>query len=684
MDISIQRLPMVNRLSDKAARNMERAYRLKARTVTGHPSGPFRAIGSENDLMTVQRSGIDTLAKMFKNVTTRYSLRHCLGTRQVLSEEEEFQSNGRTLQKVVLGIYRWMSYKDVYHAARCFGSGLAALGQRPQCNIAIFCETKAEWMVAAQACFMYNFPLVTLYATLGPTAIAHGLNETEVTHVITSKDLLHSRLKCVIVLDSKPTSWPDIPRGITIHNMDAVKELGSKPENLTCDHRQPGPSDIAAIMYTSGSTGIPKGVMISHGNIIAGISGMSERIPNINEKDTYIAYLPLAHVFEFSAELSCLAHGCRIGYSSLQTLSDQSAKIKKGSRGDINVLRPTLMAVVPEILDRLFKNVVTKLADMNKVQRTIFQMTYNYKLRKMAKGYNTRICDNLLFRRVRALLGGKTRFLLCGGAPLSLATQRFMNVCMCCPVGQGYGLVETSGAGAITDVFDVSSGRVGAPLACCEIKLRDWCEGCFFGTDRPHPRGEILIGGPNITMGYYKNEAKTQEDYFVDESGQRWFCTGDIGEFQSDGCLRIIDRKKDLVKLPSGDYVSLGKVEAVLKNCPLVGNIWIYAKSEQSYVIGFIVPSRNALLAMVEQMQVRGTFEEVCKNLLIEKEVLRVITEAGLAAQLERFEIPRKIRLCPNAWTPQSGLVTDACKVKRMELKNHYQEEIDKMYGGKK
>uniref|UniRef100_A0AAZ3QHL0 long-chain-fatty-acid--CoA ligase n=1 Tax=Oncorhynchus tshawytscha TaxID=74940 RepID=A0AAZ3QHL0_ONCTS len=626
-----------------AGTNLDRARRVKARSVSGRPAGPYRATnragGIHQKLVWSLHLGVDTLDKVMVHGATRFPERDCLGTREVLNEEDELQPNGKVFKKVILGEYQWMSYEETYQAAVCFGSGLAALGQRPQCNIAIFCETRAEWMIAAQACFIYNFPLVTLYSTLGGAAIAHGLNETEITHIITSKDLLHSRLKVgsarlvlitscdhIIVVDSKPTSWPGFPRGIMVHNLVAVQELGSRPDNS-----KPLPSDIAVIMYTSGSTGIPKGVMISHSNIIAGITGMAERIPDLDETDTYIGYLPLAHVLELSAEMVCISHGCRIGYSSPQTLADQSTKIKKGSKGDTSVLKPTLMAAVP----------------------------------------------------VRSLLGGHMRVLLSGGAPLSAATQRFMNICLCCPVGQGYGLTETCGAGTISEMWDYSTGRVGAPLVCSEITLKDWEEGGYYSTDKPNPRGEIVIGGPNVTMGYYKNEVKNREDFFVDSNGQRWFCTGDIGELHPDGCLKIIDRKKDLVKLQAGEYVSLGKVEAMLKNCPFVDNICAYANSDQSYVIGFVVPNQKQLTVLAEQRGLRGSWEEICNNPDMERDVLRIITEAALSAKLERFEIPKKIRLSAEPWTPETGLVTDAFKLKRKELKSHYQDDIERMYGGK-
>uniref|UniRef100_A0AAY5F1B0 long-chain-fatty-acid--CoA ligase n=1 Tax=Electrophorus electricus TaxID=8005 RepID=A0AAY5F1B0_ELEEL len=671
-----------------------RAKRVKARSVSGNPAGPYRAMHSQNQLVSQLYVAMDTLDKVFAYAVQRFPHRDCLGTRELLSEEDEVQHNGKIFKKVILGEYNWLSFEETFQLAQTFGSGLAALGQRPHHNIAIICETRAEWIITAQACFMYNFPLVTVYATLGGPAIAHGLNETRVTHIITSKDLFQSRLMVsilgevprlqhIIVVDSKPSSWSGLPHGIQVHNMASVQELGAMKKPLFFQRPQPLSSDIAVIMYTSGSTDIPKGVKISHSNLVAAVSGMAERIPGLDENDTYIGYLPLAHVLELSAELVCVSHGCRIGYSSPQTLSDQSTKIKKGSKGDTSVLKPTLMAAVPEIMDRIYKTVMRRVEEMSRVQRTLFVLAYNYKMEQISKGYSTPLCDRLVFRKVRSLLGGNTRVLLSGGAPLSPATQRFMNICFCCPVGQGYGLTETCGAATISEVYDYSTGHVGAPLVCSEIMLKDWEEGGYYSTDKPHPRGEILIGGPNVTLGYCDNEMTNKEDFFVDKKGQRWFCTGDIGEFQPDGCLKIIDRKKDLVKLQAGEYVSLGKVEAVLKNCSLIDNICAYAKSDQSYVIGFVVPNQKQLLSLAEQRCVRGSWEEICNHPDMEREVIRIITEAAVTAKLERFEIPKKICLSSEPWTPETGLVTDAFKLKRKELKTHYQADIERMYGGK-
>ncbi|CAL8350520.1 unnamed protein product [Lota lota] len=668
----------------------QRALRDKACSVSGEAQGPYRALASAKRLASTMHPGVDTLDKMFEHSVQSFTHRDCLGTRELISEEDELQSNGKVLKKVILGRYVWMSFQQVQQVASDLGSGLAALGQQTHSNIAIFCETRAEWMVGAQACFLHSFPVVTLYSTLGVPAIIHVLNETQVKHIITSTKLLETKLKAIltkvpglqhiVVAGSRASSWPGYPQGISIHNMAAVQELGARPENVARGRTRPRPSDLAVIMYTSGSTGVPKGVLISHSNLLAGVTGIAERVAGLCEEDTYIGYLPLAHVLELNAELVCLSHGCRIGYSSPLTLADQSSMIKRGSQGDSSVLQPTLIAAVPEIMDRIYKSVMGKVEEMSTLQRTLFTLAYHYKLEQLSKGHATPLCDKLVFRKVRALLGGRTRAVLSGGAPLSAATHRFMNVCLCCPVVQGYGLTETCGAATLSQLWDYSTGRVGGPLVCSEVKLKDWVEAGYRSTDKPYPRGEILIGGGNVTMGYYKKDSKDQEDFFVDECGQRWFCTGDVGEVHQDGSLKIIDRKKDLVKLQAGEYVSLGKVEALLKNCPLVDNICVYANSEESYVIGFVVPNQKQTLALAAQHCVSGSWEELCRHPAMEELALEVIGEAALAGELERFEIPCKIVLSPEPWTPETGLVTDTFKLKRKELRAHYLDDITRMY----
>ena len=300
----------------------------------------------------------------------------------------------------------------------------------------------------------------------------------------------------------------------------------------------PSPSDIAIIMYTSGSTGIPKGVILTHENLMATMKGFSDAVP-ISGDDVLLGFLPLAHVFELLAENVCLLNGVSIGYSSPLTLLDTSSGLKTGARGDAAILRPTALTTVPLILDRISKGVQERVSKGGILAKSVFSFAYNYKKRWMKCGYDTPILNKILFSKITNLLGGQVNMLLCGGAPLSPDTQEFIKICLCANVIQGYGLTETTSCATVMDRNDRTLGRAGPPATICDIKLVDWDEGKYRITDHPFPRGEIVIGGPNISPGYYKLPSKTSEEFF-DADGKRWFRTGDIGEIHQDGVIKII------------------------------------------------------------------------------------------------------------------------------------------------
>ncbi|MCO5592619.1 hypothetical protein L7F22_046622 [Adiantum nelumboides] len=249
------------------------------------------------------------------------------------------------------------------------------------------------------------------------------------------------------------------------------------------------------------------------------------------------------------------------------------------------------------------------------------------------------------------------------------------------PIGQGYGLTETCAGASFSEWDDTTVGRVGPPIPHCYLKLINWEEGGYKITDSPMPRGEIIIGGPSVTLGYFKNEAKTEEVYKVDETGMRWFYTGDIGQFHPDGCLEIIDRKKDIVKLQHGEYVSLGKVEAALAVSPYVDNVMIHADPFHSYVVAILVASQHALESFAQSKGIEyKSFENLCEKDEAVKEVLASLQKVGKGARLERFEIPAKIKLLSEPWTPESNLVTAALKLKRENLRKEFADELKKLY----
>lgn len=195
------------------------------------------------------------------------------------------------------------------------------------------------------------------------------------------------------------------------------------------------------------------------------------------------------------------------------------------------------------------------------------------------------------------------------------------------------------------------------------------------------PRGEIVIGGPNVTVGYFKNEEKTNEVYKVDERGMRWFYTGDIGQFHADGCLEIIDRRKDIVKLQHGEYLSLGKVEAALIVSPYVDNIMLHANPFRNYCVALVVASQPAVEDWALKQGIAFIdFSDLCQKEETVKEVHASLVKAAKQARLEKFEIPAKIKLLPDAWTPETGLVTAALKIKRDVIRKRFSEDLARLY----
>ncbi|KAL0895200.1 hypothetical protein ABMA27_013641, partial [Loxostege sticticalis] len=659
-----------------------------------------RIIDSTNEALTVRsvcepcelhvrmvRDGVGTMEAMLRAAAARYTDKPSLGTRTVLSEEDEPQPNGRVFKKFNMGDYVWRTYTDVEREAKQFGAGLRELGCRPRQNIVMFAETRAEWMVAAHGCFKQSIPVVTIYATLGDEAIAHGINETEVSTVITTHDLLPKfrkilaktpKVDTIIFMEDQlqKTNRDGFKEGIRIV---AYKEVLEKGANSKIDTVPPSPNDTAIIMYTSGSTGVPKGVVLSHRNMIATLKSFADAVP-IYDDDVLMGFLPLAHVFELLAESICIIAGVPIGYSTPLTMLDSSNKIMKGTKGDATTLQPTCITTVPLIMDRVSKGITDKVSKSGEFASAFFKWAYTYKQAWMRRGYDTPLLNRVMFSKVRGLLGGRLRLMLSGGAPLSPDTHAQLKICLCCDVVTGYGLTETTSCATVMDQYDRSTGRVGAPTTGTDIRLVNWEEGHYRVTNKPFPQGEIVIGGDSVAEGYYKNPEKTKEE-FVEAEGRRWFKSGDIGELHHDGCIKIIDRKKDLVKLQAGEYVSLGKVEAELKTCALVENICVYGDSSKNYTVALVVPHPHRLgeLAAREGLPPMD-FEQLCRTPAVEKAVLKELADHAMKCGLERFEVPAAVKLVTEVWSPDMGLVTAAFKIKRKDIQERYKDDIKRMY----
>jgi len=286
--------------------------------------------------------------------------------------------------------------------------------------------------------------------------------------------------------------------------------------------------------------------------------------------------------------------------------------------------------------------------------------------------------------------------MICGSAMLCKEVQEFVQVVLC-PVIQAYGLTETCAAATTQLPNQTDTGTVGSVVPCNEIRLVDWTEGGYRATDSPNPRGEIYIGGDNIALGYYNMPEKTSEDFKI-INGVRYFSTGDIGEMVN-GNLKIIDRKKDLVKLQGGEYVSLNKVETILKLLPFVDNCCVIADPFKSNCVCLVCPNPKYVTDLLSE-QDEATREEVNSlkeiygvnekskelNRLLEKnskvieKLMKDMRNHCMSQGLSGFEIPTKVKFVPEIWLPDTGFVTDSLKLKRKEIDTFYKNEIIKLY----
>lgn len=429
---------------------------------------------------------------------------------------------------------------------------------------------------------------------------------------------------------------------LTIISYSDLITLG---EENPIDPVPPKTTDICCIMYTSGSSGTPKGVPLTHEGVVAGITGLWTIVAEtVSHRDVILAYLPLAHILEVAVENLVMFVGGTLGYGSPRTLADSSMR---NCAGDMRELAPTVMVGVPQIWETIRKGIEAKVNSGGALTRNLFWGAYNLKSLLVATGLpGSGLLDAIVFNKVRDMTGGRVRFLFNGASGISDGTRQFVSLVLA-PMITGYGLTETTANGALGNPLQWTRDAVGPVPASLEIKLVSIPDLGYDAKSNP-PQGEILLRGVPVCKEYYKNPEETAKAFTSDG----WFRTGDIGEFDSVGHVKIIDRVKNLVKMQGGEYIALEKLEAVYRGSEYVHNAMVYGDSEHPRAIAVISPNERPLNDLAKKLGVDHAHAHSDPKVLeaVHKDLIAVGKKAGLTG----LEMIVGVVLVDEEWTPAS------------------------------
>jgi len=602
-----------------------------------------------------------------------------------------YMGTRETLPDGKFGPYKWKTYAQVQDISTKLGSGMINLqfaapgsaGQPEGSFVVIWSKNRAEWIETDIACALYKLALVPVYDTLGPEAIHYIFSQTRARTIFLSNDHLDAllqeagkfeTLQNVVVFEPfteeqrTKAEWAGLK---LFTSADVIKNgEGQKHEYIRA-----GPEDCYTVNYTSGTTGLPKGVLIAQSNILAAVAGVDHRDDiDITEKDVYLSYLPLAHTLERTACLYLCTRGASFGF-----FNGDVQRLKE----DLEALRPTFFISVPRLFGRFYDKMQEGLGKLTGFKKSLADKAVHTKLENLNKEgkLNHGLYDSLVFKKMKEALGGRVRLMLSGSAPIEPEVQNFFRVAIGVPFVEGYGQTETCASSFISQTNVPSFGHVGGPLPCLEMKVVDVPEMNYTSKDRNAfgvlaPRGEVCLRGPPVFKGYYKDPERTAEA--LDKDG--WVHTGDVGRINPDGSLSIVDRKKNIFKLAQGEYVASEKVENCYLTSKYVTEVFLYGDSLKSYCVAIAVPDKDALLALGRELGLHNlTFEQLCQNKEVIAAVLGDLNKRGKEHKINSFELAKQLYLEPVSFG-EKKLLTPTFKLVRHDAKEHYIKTIEQLY----
>ncbi|CDW54728.1 long chain fatty acid coenzyme a ligase [Trichuris trichiura] len=603
--------------------------------------------------------------------------------------------------------YAWLSYGEVIESSEGLAKYFLHLGISPGQDtfIGIYSRNRPEvmctfdvdelWVISEQATYVYSMVNVPLYDTLGNEAVCYIIHQSltlfisiqcgsplyfsaEIQLIIcdTPKKATNlfrhlgstENLRFVIIMDPIDQTVIDhgASIGVKVLQFDQCVRQGCTIADAP-PPTPPEPDDLCTVCYTSGTTDRPKGVMLTHANIVADGTVESAFCAHpITKDDIMISYLPLAHMFERLMEICLMMKGSKIGYYSgdVRKLAD-----------DMKALKPTLFPVVPRLMNRVYDQVQLKVSG-NVLKKFIFDLAMRCKGEDVKKAIlrKNSIWDLLVFKNVRAEFGDNLSLIISGSAPVSAEVLNFFRICFACVVCEGYGQTECVAAASLTLEGDDVAGQVGPPCPANLIKLVDVPEMNYFAED---DCGEICLKGPNVFKGYYKEPEKTAE--VIDSDG--WLHTGDIGCWTDRGTLRLIDRKKHIFKLAQGEYIAPEKLENVYLHSKFISQIFVHGDSLKSCLVAVVVPNMEFLSKhLTEELNMQNIPADLNSSEAVKKLILNDMHELGKKSGLCSFEQVKDIYISSEPFTVENNLLTPTLKSKRPVLRNHFSKQISKMY----
>ncbi|TES86345.1 MAG: long-chain fatty acid--CoA ligase [Candidatus Aminicenantes bacterium] len=589
---------------------------------------------------------VETLSQLFLNTIKSYPKDDLL-----LSKKE--------------GKYVPISTEEFADRVKCFSLGLRDLGLEAGDKLIVLSENRPEWVISDIANLCLGGITVPIYTSLIPEQIKYIIDDSDAKIVVVSDQSQWQKIEAIKPQLTKVTSYitclSEAPEGVL--TFAQVLERGRK-----MDKQNPGlfekmalevkPDAIASIIYTSGTTGPPKGVMLTHSNIFSNVKTCSSLLP-FKDTDTVLSFLPLSHILERMGMFVYLYNGMSIGFAeSIDTLGENLIEV-----------RPHIMVNVPRVLEKIYAKVIDNVQASSSLKRKIFfwavkvgkkygrKKILNQPISKLLQ-FKRNLANKLVFSKVYAKTGGRVRFFLCGGAPLSKDIGEFFYA-IGLTVIEGYGLTETSPVITANTFENLKFGTVGKPIPGVDVRIDE--------------DGEILTKGPNVMNGYYKREAASREAF---EGG--WFHTGDIGHFDEEGFLVITDRKKDIIVTSGGKNVAPQPIEGILNLNPYISNALVIG-DRRKFISALVVPDFEKLEEYAKQNNI--SFEDHC-DLVKKEEIVRFIQEQvdRSAPNLASYEKVKKIALLDKEFEIEKGEITPTLKVKRNIVEEKHKGIIDAMY----